>query len=402
MKIVGIICEYNPIHNGHIRQIAATRAAIGDDAAIVCVMSGNFVQRGDIAVFQKHARAAAAIEGGADLVLELPLPYVLSSAENFALGGVRLLNALGSITHLSFGSEAGEIGCLQEAAHCLKTDAADVRIREELKSGASYAAARYLAAQQLMGKKAEVLKSPNNILAVEYLKAIEATASRMTPVTVRRIGSGHDTNGPESASHLRGLLKKGFAPWDIMPEHAAEIYKEEIACGRGPVFIQALDTALLSRLRLLPDDAYHRLPDATEGLGDRLRRYARTMPTFESVLKATKTKRYALSRLRRMALCAVLSITKEDVRLAPPYIRVLALGNTGRTLLREFNEKSSLPVITKPAAVKSIGGHALSMFQMEAAATDFYVLACPEPSNRTGGQEWIMSPRFLHKKPESL
>ncbi len=395
MKTAGIICEYNPIHNGHIRHIAETRARLGADSAVVCLMSGNFVQRGDFAVFNKHARAAAAVTAGADLVIELPLPYALSSAEGFALGGVRLLNALGVVTHLSFGSEAGETACLLKAADCLLSEAASEQIRAELISGASYAAARYLAARRLIGDEADVLKSPNNILGVEYLKALRATSSGMAPVTVRRRGTAHDGAGPESASYLRKLLEDGCAPWHLMPERASDVFKEEIASGRGPVFIDASDTAVLSRLRMLPAAAFKSLPDASEGLEDRLMRFARTMPTLRSVLQAAKTKRYALSRLRRMVLCAALGITAGDVRQPPPYIRVLALNNTGRLLLRGIKERASLPVITKPSAAKSLGGPARTMFMKGSDATDLYVLAYPGPENRSGGQEWTTSPYVL-------
>ena len=368
-----------------------TRDIVGD-CAVVCVMSGNFVQRGDVAVYGKHVRAHAAALCGADLVLELPLPYALSSAEGFALGGVRLLDALGVVTHLSFGSETGETDSLQAAADCLKTGEASARIRQELKSGASYASARYLAARHLIGDAADVIKAPNNILGVEYLKALGEVSSSISPVTVRRQGTQHDKDGPQSASYIRKLLREGHAPWHMMPEQAAEIYREEAARGRSPVFMEALDTAVLSRLRMLPEETFRCLPDASEGLEDRLMRFARTEPTLRSVLEAAKTKRYALSRLRRMVLCAAIGITAEDVKQVPPYIRVLALGERGRRLLREIKKHSVLPIITKPAGAKALGEPARSLFQKQAAATDLYVLAYSSPVNRAGGQEWTASP----------
>ncbi|SHI08440.1 Predicted nucleotidyltransferase [Sporobacter termitidis DSM 10068] len=395
MKTAGIICEYNPIHKGHVRHIEATRGLVGEDCAVVCVMSGNFTQRGDFAVFQKHARAASAVAAGADLVLELPLACALSSAERFARGGVMLLNALGVCTHISFGSETGETDSLREVAECLATDEVNNCVAEELKTGVSYARARYAAAGKILGKKADVLLTPNNILAVEYLKALGETASAMAPLTVKRFGAAHDSDGAESASALRRLLKEGAEPWGLMPARSAEILKREIEAGCGPVFIENAETALLSRLRLLPDEAFAALPDAAEGLALRLRRFCRTMPTVQSILESAKTKRYALSRLRRMLLCAALGLTDGQVGAPPAYIRVLAMNQKGMGVLREIGKKSALPVITKPAQARALDGPAKAMFLKEAAATDFYALAYPKQENRSGGGEWVTSPRVL-------
>ncbi len=371
MKTAGIICEYNPIHNGHVRHILETRAMLGEDSAVVCVMSGNFVQRGDFAVFEKHARAFSAVASGADLVVELPLPYVLSSAEGFARGGVMLLDALGVCSHVSFGSEAGETESLSELAECLTCDDMPDLIQQELKSGVSYASARQKAAARILGNKAEALKLPNNILGVEYLKALKESGSAMKPLTVRRFGAAHDSDGAESASKLRKLLKEGIKPWRLMPPPAASILKKEILTGRGPVFLDSVETAALARLRMLPEEAYANLPDASEGLELRLMRYAKSMPTLKSILESTKTKRYAMSRLRRMLLCAVLGIEASDSAMPPPYIRVLAMSKKGMALLREINEKSALPVITKPANAKSLGSKARALLRKNPAPPIF-------------------------------
>jgi predicted nucleotidyltransferase len=395
VTIAGIICEYNPIHYGHVRHIAATRELVGGDSAVVCVMSGNMVQRGDVAVFPKHARAATAIAAGADLVLELPLHRVLSSAEGFARGGVQVLDALGVVTHLSFGSEAGEIAALDEIAECLTTARLDNCVREELRTGVSYPKARHLAVARLLGQRADILGTPNNILAVEYLKALKEAKSPMIPVTIRRIGAAHDSDGAESASALRRLLRDGAEPWDRMPDQCAGLLKREIGAGRGPVFLENIETAVLARLRMLPDEAFDKLPDASEGLSGRLARYARTMPSVQSILESTKTKRYTLSRLRRMLLCAALGFTAGDVLQAPGYIRVLAMNRRGAGILRLAGGRSTLPVITKPAEAHALTGPYKALFQKEADATDLYVLGYPEPSMRSGLSEWTTSPLFL-------
>lgn len=395
MITAGIICEYNPIHDGHVRHITETREIIGGEAAIVCAMSGNFVQRGDLAIFEKHARARAAVASGADLVVELPVAYCLSSAENFARGGVMLLDALGVCTHISFGSEAGETENLDALADCFVSGEIAALLKKELAGGMSYPKACQNAATTLLGDKAAAMKTPNNVLGIEYLKALKSVESSMKPVTVLRKGAAHDSAGAESASYLRALLKDGVAPWDMMPPAAAVILTEEIIAGRGPVFMERAELAVLSRLRMLPAEAFSQLPDATEGLGNRLMQYAKTMPTLSAILEKTKTKRYTMSRLRRMLLCAVLGIRAGDSLLAPAYIRVLAMNGRGRRLLRTIKESSALPVITKPASVSGLDRAARAMFEKEAATTDFYALAYPVPGKRSGGQEWRISPGVL-------
>ncbi|MEL4106221.1 nucleotidyltransferase family protein [Oscillospiraceae bacterium WX1] len=395
MKIAGIISEYNPIHNGHVHHIAETRRLLGADTAIVCAMSGNFVQRGELAVFSKHARAEAAVLCGADLVVELPLPSVLSSAALFALGGVALLNALGVITHLSFGSEAGDVAPLAEVAEGLLRPEMDGLIQKELMLGVSYAVARQRAAYRLFGEKACLLETPNNILGIEYIKALKTLGASMLPVTVRRLGAAHDSPGNESASALRAQMRAGKEIWPFIPEEAGRLYRAEIAARRGPVFMAGIETALLARLRMLKPDDFAALPDASEGLERRLMRAALTAPTLEALYGMTKTKRYALSRLRRMVMCAALGLTASESRAMPCFARVLALNKTGMAVLHHIKETSSLPVITKPASAKGLNGPALSLFRKEAAATDFYVLACPGAENRSGGQEWMRSPRIV-------
>jgi len=378
-----------------MRHIAETRALLGADCAIVCAMSGNFVQRGEFAVFEKHARAKAAIKRGADLVIELPVTTSLSSAEKFAQGGIALLDALGVCTHLSFGSEQGEIGPLAEAAECLSDPRIDGLIKSELKKGISYAAARQKALESIIGPGAEVLRTPNNILAVEYLKALSLQGSSMEPMTVARAGGDHDGDSGLSASAIRSALLSGDTEWDAVPGDAARIFKNEISSGRGPVTMAACETAILAKLRTMRSEDYEKLPDAAEGLGERLSKYARTEPTLEAVLFGAKTKRYAMSRLRRMILCAYLGITAADCGRPPEYIRVLAMNSVGRAILRNAAERGKLPIVTKPAAALELSASALDGFLLEAAATDLYVLAYPDADKRAGGQEYRISPSVI-------
>ena len=392
LKAAGIVCEYNPIHSGHTRHIEETRRALGGEpSAIVCVMSGNFVQRGDFAVFSKHARALAAVRSGADLVVELPSPYALSSAEGFARAGVHILDRL--CDYISFGSESGDIVALTKAAEGIVTPGADIAVKEWLSRGVPYAAALQKAADTVLpDARADLFKTPNNLLGIEYLKAIAATGSSLKPITVKRTGGAHDGAAGCSSSALRKMLYNGGTPWRHVPRGAAGAYKEEIAAGRGPVTMKSCEIAMLSRLRAMSIEEFAELPGISEGLDRRFARYAATEPTAAAILEKVKTKRYAMSRIRRMLMCACLGITAADTREPPPYIRVLALNAVGAKLIKKARTGAGLPIITKPASAHGLPGHAGELFCKEAAATDMYVLAYPDESRRFGGQEWLISP----------
>jgi len=390
MLVAGIICEYNPFHLGHLGQIEKTRKLLGENCATVCVMSGNYVQRGEPAVFNKHARAAAAVSCGADLVIELPTPYALSSAERFAQAGVFLLEAFEICDAISFGSECGDLDMLTYAAENIVTEQADRLIQQWLGAGLPYALAQQKAADEIMGAKSDVFKSPNNLLAIEYLKALKTCNSRLTPITVTRTGGAHDSEIGLSAARLRKLLSGAANPWELMPQSAVKIIKNEIAAGRGPISIDKYEIAMISRLRTIDDFCW--VPDATEGLDRRFAKYAAREASIENILNSIKTKRYAMSRLRRMLMCACLGITAKDTEAPPPYIRVLALNSIGKKLLRKARMTAKLPIITKPASTQKLSGRAVELFNKEVKSTDFYTLAYREESARLGGSEWRQSP----------
>ena len=395
MNTVGIICEYNPIHLGHVSHFEKTRAVLGGDTAIVCVMSGNYVQRGDFAVFCKHARAEAAVRCGADLVVELPSPYALLSAEGFAAAGVFILDKLGICDYLSFGSESGDLEGLREAAEVFISQEANALLKEGLGMGLSYASAQQRAADVLLGSSSDVLRSPNNLLGIEYLKALSVNKSPMTPITVTRVGGDHDGDSGYSASAIRARLLNRETWFDMMPQAASKVICKEIAEGRGPVSMKLFEIAMLSRLRAIDD--FSGLSGASEGLERRFSRYAASAPSISGILDHVKTKRYALSRIRRLLMCACLGISTADTREPPPYIRVLAMNRTGMKLLRDASEKAELPIITKPASISKFPGRPYSVFNIEAAATDFYVLAYQNEINRSGGQEWRQTPVVIDR-----
>jgi len=356
-------------------------------------MSGDFVQRGEPAVFNKHARAAAAAECGADLVIELPVPYALSSAEGFAAAGVYILDRLGVCDFISFGSESGDIGSLTEAARAMNSAEADKSAGEWLDKGLSYASAQQKAADAVLGSKSKILRSPNNLLGIEYLKALMRYDSQILPMTIKRAGGEHDSDSGWSASGIRKALKSGEIPWELIPEPAAAVYKNEIDSGRLPVFVEDHEAAVLSRLRMIDD--FSIFPGASGGLENRIGKYAAAEPSVSAILEKTKTKRYAMSRLRRLLMCAVLGITAEDAAVPPPYIRILAMNRKGMKLLASARKKTELPVITKPSSVIKLNKNAVRLFDIEASAADFYALAHKNPKDRIGRQEWKRSPYII-------
>ena len=331
MKTVGIICEYNPFHNGHAKQLGAI------DGVKVCLMSGNYVQRGEPALLDKHTRAKAAVLCGADLVLELPLTYAVSSAEGFAAGGVELLTRLGCIDRLCFGSESGEIDKIMSTAKFLLTDGFRTALRSELASGVSFPRARQNAVETL-GGSGSVLENPNDILAIEYCKALLTLHSPIKPMTVRRVGSYHESLQTENPS--AGVLRTMEDWHGFVPEQAMEVFE---AAPRHTV--QAGERAWLARLRAMSESEFEALPYGSEGLWRKVMRACRMEATLEDILEAAKSKRYTHTRLKRMLLCAFLGISEEMLNRPAPYVRVIALNANGAAVVREARKKGSIAVI---------------------------------------------------------
>ena len=394
MEAVGVVAEYNPFHKGHALHLARSWAAAGEDAAVVCVMSGDFVQRGEAASFSKAARAEAACRCGADLVVELPLPWALSSAEGFARGALGLLGALGA-THLGFGSETGETAPLQELARTLLEEDTIEQIRERMarEGNLSFAAAREQVLTERLGEKARLLRNPNDILAVEYLKAAAEQRLDLLPLAIRREGAGHDETatgaGPCSASELRRRLQAGESLEGEIPAAAEAVYARARAEGRELKDPTMLEIAVLSRLRMLAREAFERLPDGGDGLGLRLWKAVQEEGRLEDIAQAAKSKRYALSRLRRMCLAAALGLDRESAKGLPPYARVLAFNERGQKLLRE-GDASAIPLLAKPAQVRQMGEAAERVFRLGAGAHDLYALGLP--TQERPGEDWRRGP----------
>ena len=398
MDFIGVVCEYNPFHNGHAYHLRES-ARLTDDQGVVCVMSGDFVQRGEAALYAKYARAEAAVRGGADVVFELPLPWSLASAEGFARGAVGLLAAIGATT-LSFGTESEDLGILDTLARRLIEPQTVELIRAKMadEPELSFAAARQRVLEELCGEGARALETPNNILAVEYLKTIYTENLSLKPLGVRRLGSAHDGAGEgntRSASEIRSLLSRGESADRFMSASSRAVFERDTAQGRGIPSRPTLETAILSRLRMLRREDFLALPDASGGLGERLFRAAGEEPTLDAVFAAVKNKRLAMSRVRRACYCAALGITSNAADGIPPYARLLAANARGREMLAELRETSEIPIVTKPASVRELGERSETIFSLGAAAHDLYVLGYRAAEERRGGADWRTGPRIV-------
>ena len=398
MRTAGIISEYNPFHRGHAWQIDALRAQLGADTAVVCAMSGSFVQRGDFAVMRTHARAEAAVRGGADLVLELPLPWATASAEGFAAGGVGVLAATGAVDTLVFGSECGDTETLKAVAAALESESFAAYLRQDLQEGVSFAAAREAAARKLLGEKAAVLAQPNDILGVEYCKAIARQAAALMPLALPRRGVGHDGGAAEgfaSASHIRELLINGACADEFLTPESAAICARECAAGRAPVTMANAERAILSRLRALTEADFAPFDGGGEGLYHRFYDAVQRETSIEDILAAAKSKRYAYARLRRLLLAAYLGVTLEDTPQRVPYLRVLACNARGREVLKTMKTTAAAPILTKSAQVRRLDAGAQRLFALTARAEEQYVLAYPDLAAARPGSAWTTDPVIL-------
>ena len=372
MSTVGIICEYNPLHLGHKKQIDLLRRQLGEDCTIVCLMSGNFVQRGAPAIVDKSLRAKAAVLSGADLVLELPVSSALSSAEGFARGGVEVLSTV--CDYLCFGAETADSAALMATAKALLSEEFPPLLRQELETGKSFPAARAAALAQI-GLDASLVESPNNILAVEYCKAILATGCHMQPLPIHREGSYHDelpdAENP-SATSLRRLMTED-SPWESFvptPELFRDAPLHTLAAG---------EKAILMKLRTMTDAEFEALPYGSEGLWRKFMHACRSCATLEEIIAATKSKRYTRTRIDRMVMCAFLGITKDMLVERAPYVRCLALNDRGRCVLKQMKQHT--------VCINAGESFDHPYWELEKRCGDLYGLFCTDGPEAPGREE---------------
>lgn len=370
MSVIGIVSEFNPFHNGHKYLIDSVKRQ-GD--TVVCVMSGNFTQRAEPAVFEKSCRTEAALKNGADIVLELPFPYAIASAEIFASNAVRILCEFGC-DRIVFGVEDDDLNALTAAARLLTDEAFKKEIESELREDISYPAARAVAFKR-HNIPFDVSK-PNNILALEYMKALVSEYPSVEAIPVRRVGAGHDSETAEgntaSAGYIRNLIYSGDDYSDYVPKNVMECYKNAIACDREK-FEQSLRTVL----RIGIDRKNGKIAFLTDELESRIENSLISSSTSNELYDSVKTKRYTHSRVRRAVLCKAFSVTEDDVFCPACYIRVLGFSRCAEKELGRLSRESGLPVISSYSQLKSLSSvRADRLFALENDATDIYLMCC--------------------------
>ena len=400
-KVVGIIAEYNPFHNGHSYHIQNTKAQTGADF-VVAVMTGNFTQRGNTSVINKWEKTKMALNGDADLVIELPTIYSISSAENFASGAVKILNELGIVDTISFGMEADDVSTLNNIANVLVNEPPEYRaiLEHELGKGNSFPKARENALMMYLNdikRYANVVKGSNNILAIEYLKALKKQKSSIVPFGVKRekvyYNSTKIIDEYASATGIRNLLLHNQLEEvrKVMPSKSYSILLNNLRQGTYVLDIIAYNDEIIYKLRSMTVKQIANLPDVSEGLEYLIKDVSNKTNNLIELINGIKSKRYTQTRIQRILLYALLGITKNDMELSKkitPYIRVLGCSEKGKMLLSQINSKAKVITSLKKYEVSNknkrfcIGKQkALNrMLEIDKLATDIYTLGYKKDS----------------------
>lgn len=380
MTVSAIICELNPLHNGH-QYIMDRAKELSGKGPLICLMSGNYVQRGEPAAFSKWSRTRAALSCGADLVLELPTLYAASSAQYFAAGAIAILSSLGVVDNLYFGIEADTYREVEDYVAKRMSDENKFfeEIRKKMETGNAYC------------KAAAISPNPgsNNILAAEYLCALTRSGCSIKAIPIARQGNG---SHHETATAIRNhLLRTGTVPAHLLPDKAAKIFQHEIETGGGPANGNFYENLLLGLLRLCSTQRLSQLPFIREGLEYKIAKEARLHGTIREITNACTSRRYPRSRIKRILLSLLTGVTADQLQRyhdTPPYIKALGWNRTGRELFRTISRQTSLPVFAQAAeGLRSLSGSAREILENEIRATDLYVLGLPALSLRIGNRE---------------
>lgn len=415
MKTVGIISEYNPFHNGHKYHIHEAKKACGADYA-VCIMSGSFVQRGEPAIFDKWSRSQIAVMNGADLVIELPVVYACQPAEIFALGAVKILNSMGVIDNICFGSELGDADHLHQLAQLLhnEPEAFKQLLKKQLENGVSYPKAVSNALSTYIDDDphsvgSDILKNPNNILGIEYIKALMTLNSSIEPIAVKRIVSGHNdigiTSNIASATAVRNEIRDNGISEKVkmsIPENSIDIISSNISSNRNPVYLNDFSDILLYKLRVIEEAELRKYLNVREGIENRLKKYARSCSSCNELIEAVKTKRYTRTYIQRLLCHLLLDMKNSDITIfkdlnCPSYIRILAFNDNGKNLLKEIKDRSTYPIISKVADFNCSDKRITRTFAYDLLSTDIYNLAYKALEFKKGAEDYYTSAHYYRR-----
>ena len=395
-KVLGIVAEYNPFHNGHLYHLEQSKKVTGSNYT-VCVMSGNFTQRGSTALMDKWSRAACSLKCGVDLVVELPVLYATSSAENFAEGAIKILNSLKVVDYISFGAETADISVLDKFANILHNEPKEYKdiLSNELNKGLSYPKAREIALTTYMKAPKNIIhsvSSPNNILGIEYLKALKKYKSKITPVAISRFESGYNdtgyTSNIASATAIRNIVKNnGFNILSkLLPEPTYSELITNIKIGHIVPDLSVFEKQIIYNLRKMPISEIAELGDVSEGLEFAIKKAANSCNTLTEFLNIVKSKRYTTTRLQRILLYSLLGITKKELAVSKkvtPYLRVLGFNERGKFLLSEITKANpKLQVVTsvKKFADNNFNKNLKIMLDKDVFATNVYTIGFEDDS----------------------
>ncbi len=403
MKIAAIISEYNPFHNGHLYQIRKIREELGEDTAIIAVMSGNFTQRGQTAILDKWIRAESAVLEGVNLAVEIPFPFSISSAEFYAKSGVKTAGALGA-DYISFGSECGDISILNDIAENMLSNefqsAFHSLLHEKENKQHGYAKLAEYIYISLFGEPKTKISSPNNILAIEYIKAAKVLKANIKTHTVQRIGAGYNEKNLvcgdiQSATYLREEIDNNFfTASKYIPQNAFNKILSAKKEGMFPCLEDRLSSAIITNLRLKRSNRDGENPFGDSGLYNRLINSSFKANNIQSLIKLTDTKKYTESRIRRVMWYSLFGVTSSDVRELPKYTQVLAMDKVGQAILKNAKKASDFSILTKPSAFKKLGEDALRQKSLSDIADSVFELTKPK---LTDGNSSLTKTPFILK-----
>lgn len=410
MKVVGIVAEYNPFHNGHLYNLQSAKKLTNADAC-VCVMSSNFTQRGIPSIVDKWHRTEMALDNGVDIVIELPAIFSSQSAQYFCQASIKILDSTGIIDYLCFGSEHGHVDLLDKVAEILLSEPKEFSddIKQHLKSGISFPKARMLALRNnLKGfddNLENFLLEPNNILGIEYIVALKKFNSTIKPFTIKRIEAAHNsseiTGHISSASAIRNYIQNLIdfdAVKNSMPVQSWRILDKCISNGTAPMSIKNFEQLILYKIRSSNVSYIKSIADISEGLENKIKSEALIQNNIFDIIKALKSKRYTMTRIQRILTNILLGLTREDLNVVknsgPQYIRILGFNNKGQTLLREMRDKATLPIITNFSDKNKYTDNKLlnMIMNFESTSSSIYTLGYNNSSYRNGMNEFKSKP----------